>query len=304
MELEVLHVRTGKNIVTLSNISPSATIHEVKKEIYKLRRKYYPERQALKTKPSGKYLADENVLKTLNLQDGRLLYFKDLGPQVGWKTVFLWEYFGPLVLYTVTYLRPAFLYGSSAALKPKHFVVHVAAVCWIAHYVKRLLETLFVHRFSHSTMPIKNLLKNCSYYWLFSIFIGYFVNHPLYTPPKFGPLQIYLGLAGFVQSEIGNFSTHWVFKNLRAPGTKERKIPMATGNPFTYLFNFVSCPNYTYEVMAWFSFTIMVQCLPAGMFTLLGLYQMTVWALQKHHNYKKEFEDYPKNRKAIIPFVL
>ncbi|XP_023223663.1 probable very-long-chain enoyl-CoA reductase art-1 [Centruroides sculpturatus] len=274
-KLEVLHVRTGKNIVTLSNISPSATIHEVKKEIYKLRRKYYPERQALKTKPSGKYLADENVLKTLNLQDGRLLYFKDLGPQVGWKTV-----------------------------RNYCFLSSVAAVCWIAHYVKRLLETLFVHRFSHSTMPIKNLLKNCSYYWLFSIFIGYFVNHPLYTPPKFGPLQIYLGLAGFVQSEIGNFSTHWVFKNLRAPGTKERKIPMATGNPFTYLFNFVSCPNYTYEVMAWFSFTIMVQCLPAGMFTLLGLYQMTVWALQKHHNYKKEFEDYPKNRKAIIPFVL
>ena len=31
-------------------------------------------------------------------------------------------------------------------------------------------------------------------------------------------------------------------------GTRERNIPYPTGNPFTFLFNFVSCPNYTYEV--------------------------------------------------------
>jgi len=32
-------------------------------------------------------------------------------------------------------------------------------VCWTLHYAKRLLETIFVHRFSHSTMPIRNLFK-------------------------------------------------------------------------------------------------------------------------------------------------
>lgn len=31
---------------------------------------------------------------------------------------------------------------------------------------------------------------------------------------------------------------------------------------------------------------------------------MTVWALGKHKAYKKEFPQYPKNRKAIIPFIL
>ena len=33
-------------------------------------------------------------------------------------------------------------------------------------------------------------------------------------------------------------------------GTRERKIPYPTSNPMTMLFNFVSCPNYTYEVGA------------------------------------------------------
>jgi very-long-chain enoyl-CoA reductase len=41
----------------------------------------------------------------------------------------------------------------------------------------------------------------------------------------------------------------------------------------------------------------------AGLFTLAGLYQMTLWALGKHRNYKKEFSAYPK-RKAIIPLII
>ena len=41
-----------------------------------------------------------------------------------------------------------------------------------------------------------------------------------------------------------------------------RKIPRATSNPLTTLFNFVSCPNYTYEFGAWVSFSVMTQCLP------------------------------------------
>ena len=42
----------------------------------------------------------------------------------------------------------------------------------------------------------------------------------------------------------------------------------------------------------------------AGLFALCGFYQMAVWAFGKHRNYKKEFENYPKNRKAIIPFIM
>jgi len=62
--------------------------------------------------------------------------------------------------------------------------------------------------------------------------------------------------------ELGNLSIHVALRNLRPAGTKVRKIPYPTGNPFTALFSLVSCPNYTYEVGAWLSFAIMTQCIP------------------------------------------
>lgn len=74
----------------------------------------------------------------------------------------------------------------------------IAAVCWSVHYAKRLLETLFIHRFSHGTMPLRNLFRNCAYYWLFTLYIAYHINHPLYTAPC--STCLYLGLAGFTVS--------------------------------------------------------------------------------------------------------
>ncbi|RWS27498.1 trans-2:3-enoyl-CoA reductase-like protein [Leptotrombidium deliense] len=263
----------------------------------------YPDRQSLRLEAKGKALSDDTVLKTLNLKKGRILYVKDLGPQVGWKTVFLCEYFGPLMCYLITYCRPQLLYGDKASM-PMHDVVHIAAVCWSFHYLKRLYETVFVHRFSHATMPFLNLFKNCGYYWGFGFYIGYYVNHPLYTPPYFGKWQIYTCLVGFFLSEIGNYSIHAALRDLRPPGTHERKIPFPTSNPFTFLFNYVSCPNYSYEFYSWIFFSAMTQCLPAALFTVAGFYQMALWALGKHKNYKKEFPKYPKSRKAIIPYLL
>lgn len=84
----------------------------------------------------------------------------------------------------------------------------IAAACWSIHYAKRLLETVFVHRFSHATMPLLNLFKNCSYYWGFTAYVAYHVNHPLFTSPCM--LQVYGGLAAFLVS----FCYHRLSQNL------------------------------------------------------------------------------------------
>ncbi|CAG2121073.1 unnamed protein product, partial [Medioppia subpectinata] len=257
MDLDILKAGvvgdSAKPVVSLTNINPNSTVTDIKKAIHRQKKSLYPERQSLRLETRGKPLADNAVLKTLDLQKGRVLYVKDLGPQIGWSTVFLAEYMGPLFAYLISYTRPVWLYGQSASA-PMSYAVHAAAICWSIHYLKRVLETLFVHRFSHSTMPILNLFKNCSYYWGFAFYIGYYVNHPLYTEPYFGKLQVYSSLIAFLVFELGNLSIHLALRDLRPAGSTERRIPMPTANPFTILFRYVSCPNYAYEWYSWAAF--------------------------------------------------
>jgi very-long-chain enoyl-CoA reductase len=48
-------------------------------------------------------------------------------------------------------------------------------------------------------MPIRNLFKNCSYYYGFAAYVAYFVNHPAYTPPGQTLSLVCFGLAVLAQ---------------------------------------------------------------------------------------------------------
>uniref|UniRef100_A0A8C2D016 very-long-chain enoyl-CoA reductase n=1 Tax=Cyprinus carpio TaxID=7962 RepID=A0A8C2D016_CYPCA len=282
-------------------VEPNATIGEIKSMFHKSHVLF----DIFKLFIRGKSLKDEDVLQHLPVGTTATFYFRDLGAQISWVTVFLTEYAGPLLIYLMFYFRVPFIYAPKYDFTTsKHWVVHLACMCHSFHYVKRLLETLFVHRFSHGTMPLRNIFKNCTYYWGFAAWMAYYINHPLYTPPTYGEQQIRLALTVFLFCQIGNFSIHIALRNLRPPGSKTRKIPYPTKNPFTWIFLLVSCPNYTYELGSWLGFTLMTQCLPVAAFTLVGFIQMTVWAKGKHRSYLKEFRDYPTLRSPILPFIL
>lgn len=170
----------------------------------------------------------------------------------------------------------------------------------LLHYLKRELETIFVHRFSADTMPLMNIFKNSTHYWIFfGVFNMYFFLHPKYTPPAWATKEMNIGFGVlFVIFELLNLKAHLILKNLRKPGTTQRGIPKGWG------FGLVSCANYFYEACAWTVFAIQAQVLGAYFFLACSAYQMAVWAIKKHKRYRKEFPDYPKNRKAMFPFIL
>mgnify|MGYP002716777575 CR=1 FL=1 len=122
-QIEFLSSAGSKSLGRFKNASSSTTVAQLKKEVYKLNKKLHPNRQSLKLDVKGKALKDNDTLKSLNLMDGSKVYVKDLGPQIGWKTVFLAEYAGPLGVYLLFYQRPWLIYGNDVENLPYHFVV-------------------------------------------------------------------------------------------------------------------------------------------------------------------------------------
>merc|ERR1712137_114976 len=264
--------RSGKQLAVLDTLNPNSTIKEVQKELALSKASFPVERQRLTLqnkddKACPVALDADKKLSDYGLTTDCTIIFKDLGPQISWRTVFVLEYLGPMLLYPIFYSQPWWIYGSD--LPAMDLVQHLAFACFMLHYLKREYETVFVHRFGNGTMPLRNLFKNSSYYWGNALICAYFINRPGYTPPSF--LLVVVGVA---------------------------------------LFEWVSCANYTYEILAWIGFCIMTSSLAAVLFMAQGAYQMYVWALGKHKRYKREFNGengttvYPKNRKALVPFVL
>lgn len=112
----------------------------------------------------------------------RCLFVKDLGPQIGYRTVFYVEYAGPIFIVLLAMLRgalpvvgPYFFGGGArpvdlpaaltranlgaaeASREWARFVQALAIAMWLAHFVKRELESAFVHKFSRPTMPFFNM---------------------------------------------------------------------------------------------------------------------------------------------------
>ncbi|XWS66001.1 hypothetical protein CRYUN_Cryun05aG0162600 [Craigia yunnanensis] len=238
--------RSGREFIKGGlELHDSATVADLQEAIHKRTKKFYPSRQRLTLPvPSGSKERPVvlNYKKSLKdycdgNQNNITLVFKDLGKHV------------------------------------IHSVQTYALYYWCFHYFKRILETFFVHRFSHATSPLSNVFRNCAYYWTFGSYIAYYVNHPLYTPVS--DLQMKIGFGFGLVCQLANFYCHIILKNLRSPdGGGGYQIPHG------FLFNIVTCANYTTEIYQWLGYVFLV----------VATSIMTNWALAKHHRLKKLFD--------------
>ncbi|CAK7562301.1 MAG: Very-long-chain enoyl-CoA reductase [Sporothrix epigloea] len=260
--------------------------------------------------------AQENVVSS------KALLAQDLGPQIGWRTVFLIEYAGPILFHLAFfYLRPeiplpAFLtIGQTASRSdPVTDVQRIVYIMFQLHFIKRELETAFLHRFAANTMPAWNVFRNSAFYWLLA---GLVDAWSLYAPlspfrissrfPAASPARAgfgstwldYVGAALFAFGELANFSVHYHLAHLRSPGGTEKKIPNAFGS------SLVTSPNYMFEVLSWVGVILVSRDIAVAIFISVGMIYMRSWSRDKERALRRLFPDkYKKKKYTMIPGLI
>lgn len=113
-----------------------------------------------------------------------------------------------------------------------------------------------------------------------------------YTP------HFIMGIILFVAGMAINWKADSILINLRKPGETGYKVPKG------FLFDYISSPNLFGEIIEWSGFALMAWNLPAITFMVWTFANLVPRAKNHHDWYHSKFPDYPKERKAVIPFIF
>lgn len=294
--------------------SENVTLSKILKEVSDNNRGINPNRLRLSYLKENKQIAilEETFFKSDEFANGESLqlYVKDLGMQISWRLVFLIEYIGPILIHTFFFylsncesIRERF-FNSNVEYNP--LLNKVAFALIIFHYLKRELESLFVHKFSLATMPIFNVFKNSAHYWLLNgaIALGYFGYGFFINDEKLFKIYSFLGLTDIntlislmVLSEALNFYIHIRLRCWgdlqKMKGNTTKRVAINDG-----IFKALIAPNYTFEMWAWLWFTVIFKFnIFAIIFYIVSTVQMYLWAQKKNKKYNVR-------RAFFIPYLF
>jgi hypothetical protein len=201
------------------------------------------------------------------------------------------------------YELPSFLIiGYFIATGPgfKSKIILAFGIVWLIHYFYRAIIFPLRLRTRDKTVPFVIVISAIFFNLVNASLNGYYLGY-LSDPypdnwlidPRF-IIGIIIFIIGFIINQVSD----QILLNLRKGGKTGYYIPRG------WLYKYVSCPNFLGEIIEWTGFAIMVWNLPAFSFALWTAVNLIPRALDHHKWYKKTFPDYPKERKAIFPFLV
>ncbi|KAI5444003.1 hypothetical protein KIW84_012579 [Lathyrus oleraceus] len=200
---------------------------------------------------------------------------------------------GMLLVYTPAFLTAA----ASFWIFPKEgFRSNVLHSALTLHYFKRVFESLFVHKYSASMLLDSAIPITVSYFM--STITMIYTQHLTKEFPEPSINLIYPGIMLFLIGIIGNSYHHFLLSKLRGKGEKEYKIPKGG------LFGIVICPHYLFEIIEFYGMFFISQTLYSLCFAIGDTFYLLGRSYATRNWYLSKFEDFPKNVKALIPFVL
>lgn len=217
-----------------------------------------------------------------------------LGSKSGW---ILMEIPGLIVF-------PLVFFAGSNAMNP---VPLLLLGIWLFHYTNRALVNPMLMRVqpgSESSFDISVVLAG----WLTLALHGYFnaayisEYGDFYTLEWLTDPRFIVGLVVYAAGFTLNVHSDSVLRNLRSPNPTpdepRYKIPYGGG------FRWVSCPQYLGEITAFVGFAIMTWNLGAAFVVAITVANLVPRAITTHKWFQTKFDDYPADRKTVIPYIL
>ncbi|MGZ6068441.1 MAG: DUF1295 domain-containing protein [Polyangiales bacterium] len=172
----------------------------------------------------------------------------------------------------------------------------VLCALWEAHYVHRTFVFPFRLPSSSRRMPLAiaamGALFNCVNAYVNARQLSELGTYPLAFR---GDPRFLLGVSLFVVGAAINLHSDTVLLRLRRSGQY--------GIPRGGLFERISCPNYFGEIVEWTGFAIAGWSLAGVSFAVFTAANLVPRAMAHHRWYLERFPDYPRDRRAIVPFV-
>lgn len=138
--------------------------------------------------------------------------------------------------------------------------------------------------------------------FIFCVYNGYMQTRYLLEEAPISTAITPRFIAGMTTWLVGwliNLHSDNILISLRKPSDKKGTYKIPRGGAFEY----VSAANYFGEIVEWTGFAIASWSLPAASFAVFTFANLAPRGYAHHLWYKRQFPRYPKNRRAVIPFV-
>ncbi|XP_020197576.1 uncharacterized protein [Aegilops tauschii subsp. strangulata] len=211
------------------------------------------------------------------------------GAQLAGRHGMLVAYAPALVAAAASFVVPGAVEGLRAEL---------LAAALAVHFLKRVLEVLFIHRYS-GNMPLNTALAISSSYLLSAITMIY-AQHLAVELPDPTTNLLYPGVLLFAVGIAGNFYHHYLLSQLRKGGDDNKGYKIPKGG----LFEFVTCPHYLFEITGFFGFAMISQTVYALAMASGTAAYLVGRSFATRRWYESKFEEFPASIKALVPYIL
>jgi len=171
---------------------------------------------------------------------------------------------------------------------------------WMIHYIHRTFIFPFKLHTRGKKIPILIVILgfffNLVNAWLNAYFLGYISEG--YELSWLSSPQFIIGVLLFFIGMIINIQSDYKLISLRKSSSNGYLVPSGG------MFNYISCPNHFGEVIEWIGFAILSWNFASLSFAVWTIVNIMPRSLDHHKWYHAKFNDYPKKRKAVIPFLL